>query len=63
MDSSTIADIAAGLDTGETGPRLTTRMLHMVRVDGVEHFYWDLEPALDLLAAEPDADFELITVH
>lgn len=59
------AEFALGdaLEGEESGQRITTRKLHMVRVDGVEHFYWDLAPALDLLAAEPDADFELITVH
>lgn len=43
--------------------RVISRRLHMVRVDGIEHFYWELAPALELLAVEPEADFEIITVH
>lgn len=64
MDDTGMIDGTA-LETADasSSPRMTTRLLHMVRVDGIEHFYWELEAALDLLAAEPDADFELITVH
>ena len=43
-------------DTQPPTQRVTTRKLHMVRVDGIEHFYWELGPALDLLAAEPEAE-------
>lgn len=44
-------------------PVMTARWLHMVRIDGIEHYYWELEDAMDKLRDEPDADFECVTVH
>ncbi len=44
-------------------PEMTARYLHMVRVDGIEHYYWELEDAMEKLRDEPDADFECVTVH
>jgi len=44
-------------------PAATLRCLHLVRVDGIEHYYWELADAMDKFRDEPDADFECVTVH
>lgn len=51
---------AANADPSSSAP---PRFLHLVRVDGIEFIFWELEQALDKLAEEPEARFERITVH